>query len=79
MNDFLVGVGATYLLASVVILVGGYVEHRRRRKPVEFESIIKGLGLAGFFVWFPIGFALAFALVILPFVGAYQLIGWLSR
>lgn len=44
--------GALYLIFSLVALVGGWYERHAAGRPLDFEGIIRALGLASFALLF---------------------------
>ena len=66
MTQFLAATGAIYLLASGTILTYGVVRIATRRATYDEDAIIRGLGIAGFFVWFFVGLGVIGWLLELP-------------
>lgn len=79
-------VGAFFILASILCVIGGYYERSKRHLPADTEGLLRALGVAALFIWVVVGFGLASwgisAIVFAPFAGSewivkrFHLSGW---
>lgn len=66
-REFLADVGAVFLLASGICVVGGYVKFPKSRREPSWDDFFRAVGIGGSIVWFLIGFGIAAWLVSFPY------------
>jgi hypothetical protein len=78
MDQYLKLIGGLFIIASLFVCLGGFYNLFVNGKKISEESLIKGIGIAGLFVWIMIGFGIASWLISLIFMVHINFLGWIS-
>ena len=79
MKEALYLVGAFFIIASVLVCVGGLYEVVKKRERPSTDALFHALGIASAFVWFLILFGLVSWGIASVFSGGLALVDWVSQ